>query len=203
MKLYYLPGACSLASHIALREAGETFDLERVDNATKKTEAGADFLAINPKGYVPVLTLDGGDVLTEGAAILQFIADQNPTTGLAPQAGTLERTRLQEHLSYVSSELHKSFSPLFNPASTDSEKAAAKTRVAQKLDQVEQILTDGRNFLLGDHFTVADAYLFVVANWTGPTGIGLDAWPKIAAFQQRVASREAVQAALKAEGLAA
>ena len=203
MKLYYLPGACSLASHIALREAGETFDLERVDNATKKTEAGADFLAINPKGYVPVLTLDGGDVLTEGAAILQFIADQNPTTGLAPQAGTLERTRLQEHLSYVSSELHKSFSPLFNPASTDSEKAAAKTRVAQKLNQVEQILTDGRNFLLGDHFTVADAYLFVVANWTGPTGIGLDAWPKIAAFQQRVASREAVQAALKAEGLAA
>ncbi len=203
MKLYYLPGACSLASHIALREVGAAFDLERVDNATKKTEAGADFLEINPKGYVPVLTLEGGDVLTEGAAILQFIADQNPTTGLAPQAGTLERTRLQEHLSYVSSELHKSFSPLFNPASTEAEKTAAKTRVAQKLDQVEQILADGRSFLLGDQFTVADAYLFVVANWTGPTGIGLDAWPKIAAFQQRVAAREAVQAALKAEGLAA
>lgn len=203
MKLYYLPGACSLASHIALREVGAAFDLERVDNATKKTEAGADFLEINPKGYVPVLTLEGGDVLTEGAAILQFIADQHPKTGLAPQAGTLERTRLQEHLSYVSSELHKSFSPLFNPTSTEAEKTAAKTRVAQKLDQVEQILADGRSFLLGDQFTVADAYLFVVANWTGPTGIGLDAWPNIAAFQQRVAAREAVQAALKAEGLAA
>lgn len=203
MKLYYLPGACSLASHIALREAGASFDLDKLDNATKKTEAGADFLAINPKGYVPVLALNDNDVLTEGAAILQYIADQHPDAGLAPAVGTLERARLQEHLNFVASELHKAFSPLFKPDATEAEKAAAKTRVAQKLDLVEKQLSDGRSYLLGDKFTVADAYLFVVANWTGPTGIGLDTWPHVAAFQQRVGSREAVQAALKAEGLAA
>lgn len=203
MKLYYKPGACSLASHIALREAGADFALERVDTEKQKTEHGTDFSSISPKGYVPALALDNGEVLTEGAAILQFIADRHPQAALAPEAGTLQRARLQEQLNYVASELHKAFGPLFSGSASDSEKSAAKTKVAQKLDLVEQVLADGRRFLLGEDFSVADAYLFVVANWTGPTGISLDAWPHIAAFQQRVSARKAVQQALQAEGLAA
>lgn len=203
MKLYYLPGACSLASHIALREAGVDFDLDKLDKANKKTEGGEDFLALNPKGYVPVLALDSGDMLTEGAAILQYIADQHPEAGLAPAAGTLERFRLNENLTFISAELHKSFSPLFNPAISDAEKEAVVTRIRQKLDQIERQLADGRSYLLGDTFTVADAYLFVVVNWALPTGIGLDAWPHVAAYHRRIAGRETVQAALKAEGLAA
>ncbi|MEQ8353967.1 MAG: glutathione transferase GstA [Kiloniellaceae bacterium] len=203
MKLYYMPGACSLASHIALREAGAAFDLDRVDNASKKSEAGDDFRAINPKGYVPALTLDSGDVLTEGAAILQYIADQHPKAGLAPAAGSLERVRLQEHLNYIASELHKSFSPLFDPATTETEKAAATARVGQKFDLVERQLADGRSYLQGDRFSVADAYLFVVTSWTRHLGIALDAWPKLAAFVDRVAGRAKVQEALKAEGLTA
>ena len=203
MKLYYKPGACSLASHIALREVGETFDLERVDTEQQKTERGVDFSAINPKGYVPALAIDRGAVLTEGAAILQFIADRHPEAALAPQAGTLARARLQEQLNYVASELHKAFGPLFTEASSAEEKTAAKAKVASKIDLVERLLSDGRRYLLGEDFTVADAYLFVVVNWTGPTGIGLDSWPNVAAFQGRVAARKAVQEALKAEGLAA
>lgn len=199
MKLYYLPGSCSLASHIALREVGAAFDLERIDAANKS----ADFLALNPKGYVPALTLDDGDLLTENAAILQFIADTKPAAALAPAAGSRERTRLQEHLNYVGTELHKSFGPLFRADSSEAEKEAAKKKVALKFDYVEKLLSDGRQYLMGDSFSVADIYLFVIANWTGPTGIGLDSWPNIAAFQQRIAGREAVQAALKAEGLAA
>lgn len=203
MKLYYSPGACSLASHITLREAGAAFDLEKVDLKHKKTERDADFTAINPKGYVPTLTLDGGEVLTEGTAILQYIADQHPAAGLAPAAGTLARARLQEQLNYVATEIHKAFSPLFNPATGEAEKTAAKARIAQRLDLVERLLADGRRYLSGDSFSVADAYLFTIVNWTGATGIALDPWPQLAAFQQRVAGREAVQAALKAEGLAA
>jgi len=202
MKLYYLPGACSLASHIALREAGETFDLDKLDKANKKTASGADFLAINPKGYVPALALDDGEVLTENAAILQYIADQHPEKKLAPAAGSLARTRLQEYLNFIGTELHKSFSPLFNPAAGAEMKAAAKQKVTERLGLVEKWLADGRSFLLGDSFSVADTYLFTVANWTGPTGIGLDAWPHLAAYQQRIASRDTVQSALKAEGLA-
>jgi glutathione S-transferase len=203
MKLYYSPGACSLASHITLREAGAAFDLEKVDLKEKKTERDADFSTINPKGYVPALALDGGEMLTEGAAILQFIADQHPAAGLAPAAGTLERARLHEQLNFVASELHKAFSPLFNPAAGDAEKAAAKERVAQKLNLVETLLSDGRSYLLGEKFSVADAYFFVVASWTKHFDIALDSWPHIAALQQRIAARETVQAALKAEGLAA
>jgi len=203
MKLYYSPGACSLASHITLREVGATFDLEKVDVKQKRTERDADFWAINPKGYVPALALDSGEVLTEGAAILQYIADQHPQAGLAPANGGLERARLQEQLNFVAAELHKAFSPLFNPAASESEKAAANKRVGQKLDVVEKQLSDGRSFLLSEDFSVADAYLFVVAGWTKHFGIALDNWPRVAAFQQRVAAREAVQAALKAEGLAA
>jgi glutathione S-transferase len=203
MKLYYLPGACSLASHIALREAGADFELDRFDKASKKTESGVDFLALNPKGYVPALSLDDGDLLTENASVLQFIADAHPSAALAPAAGTRARVRLQEHLNFIATELHKSFSPLFNPESSDEMKAAAKKRVAQRFDLVESQLSDGRPYLLGDTFSVADAYLFTVANWSFPSGIGLDSWPNIAAYHQRVAARDSVQAALKAEGLAA
>ena len=202
MKLYIKPGACSLSPHIVLREAGVDFDLEQVDLATKKTETGADFRAVNPKGYVPALELDDGAVLTEGAAIVQFIADIHPEAGLAPPAGTLERARVQEHLNFVAAELHKSFSPLFSPASSDDAKETARAKVRQRLDDVERMLADGRPYLTGETFTVADAYLFTIASWARPTGIGLDDWPHVAAFVERVGAREAVQAALRAEGLA-
>lgn len=203
MKLYYSPGACSLASHIALREAGAAFDLERVDLKQKKTEHDADFTAINPKGYVPTLALDDGEVLTEGAAILQYIADQHPAAGLAPAAGTLARARLQEQLTFVAAEVHKAFGPLFNPAATDAEKEVAKSRLGLRLGFLDKLLSDGRSYLLGESFSVADAYLFTVASWTKHFGIDLATWPKVAALCQRVAGRAAVQAALKAEGLAA
>ncbi len=202
MKLYYSPGACSLSPHIVLREAGADFELDRVDFATRKTAGGIDFNQINPKGYVPVLQLDNGEVLTEGAAIVQYLADQNPKAGLAPQAGTLERARLQEHLNYIAAEVHKGFSPLFSKDLDDAGREAAKKKLGQRLDYVEKLFSDGRSFLLGNAFSVADAYLFVVLSWTKPTGIGLEKWPYLQAFVGRVAGREAVQAALKAEGLA-
>lgn len=201
MKLYYIPGACSLSPHISLREAGVSFELDKVDAG--KTAGGKDFKTINAKGYVPALQLDSGEVLTEGAAVVQFIADQNPKAGLAPPAGTIARARLQEHLNFIASELHKAFGPLFNPQASEESKKAAPDQVAKRLDYVESLLADGRTFLLGDTFSVADAYLFVVANWTGPTQIGLDRWPKLKAFVARVAERPAVQAAMKAEGLIA
>lgn len=201
MKLYYKPGACSLASHIVLREIGEDFELESVDTNTQKTETGADFAQINPKGYVPVLRLDGGQVITEGAAVLQYLADQHPEAGLAPKPGTLERARLQEHLNFVSSELHKAFGPFFSPSASDEEKQAAKANVGSKMDHLESIFSDGRKYLLGDEFSVSDAYFFVVASWAEPTGIGLDKWPNVAAFSSRVAGREKVQDAMRAEGL--
>lgn len=203
MKLYYAPGACSLSPHISLREAGAAFDLERVDTKTHRTESGADYLVINPKGYVPALQLDGGEVLTEGAAVVQFIADRHPASGLAPANGSLERARLQEHLNFIASELHKAFTPLFDRSAPEAAKQAAPAAVARRLDHVERLLADGRAFLLGERFSVADAYLFTVASWTGPTGIGLDRWPKLAAFVARVAARPSVQAALRAEGLLA
>lgn len=199
MKLYYSPGACSLSPHIVLRELGCDFALERVDTTTKKTETGQNFLSINSKGYVPALQLDNGEVLTEGAAIVQYLADARPDAGLVPAPGTIERARLQEQLNFIASELHKAFSPLFG--GKDSEKPAAIDRVALKLDQVEATLADGRPYLLGDDFTVADAYLFVVSGWTRPTGIGLDRWPNLRAHHQRIAARPNVQAALRAEGL--
>jgi glutathione S-transferase len=203
MKLYYAPGACSLSPHISLREAGVPFDLERVDLASRKTASGEDFSKINPKGYVPALRLDDGEVLTEGAAMVQFIADRSPAAGLAPANGTLERVRLQEHLNFIASELHKAFSPLFTPSTSAEAKQAAMASVARRLDYFERHLGDGRAYLLGERFSVADAYLFTVANWTGPTGIGLDKWPNVAAFVARVAARPSVQAAMRAEGLIA
>lgn len=201
MKLYYMPGACSLSPHISLREAGAPFELDRVDAG--KTESGKDYKTVNAKGYVPALQLDSGEVLTEGAAVVQYIADQHPGTGLAPPSGTLERARLQEHLNFIASELHKAFGPLFDPSASDEAKAAAPAKVAMRLDHIEKALGDGRSYLLGEKFSVADAYLFAVASWTGPTKIGLDRWPKLKAFVARVSERPAVQAAMKAEGLIA
>lgn len=201
MKLYYAPGTCSLSPHIVLRELGHEFELERVDTKTKVTETGANFRDVNPKGYVPALRLDDGELLTEGAAIVQHLADARGARDLAPQPGTLARTRLQEHLNFISAELHKSFGPLFYPNSSEEAKAAAKAKISDRLDYVETVLADGRKYLLGDAFSVADAYLFTVANWTRPTKIPFDRWPRLQAFMERVAARPAVKAAMVAEGL--
>jgi glutathione S-transferase len=203
MKLYYSPGACSLSPHIVLREAGIQHQLERVDIKTKTTETGADFLQANAKGYVPALRLDDGQVLTEGVAIVQYLADMYPDTKLAPKAGTIERARLQEHLNFISSELHKAFAPLFAANNSAEVKAAAVFNVGKKFDLVERHLADGRAYLLGDRFSVADAYLFVVSSWAGHTGIDLAGWPHLAAFAGRVAARPKVQEAMMAEGLLA
>lgn len=203
MKLYYSPGVCSLSPHIVLREAGLQFDLEKVDLATGKTETGKTVVDVHAKGYVPILELDDGETLTEGAAIVQYIADAlAPGKNLAPANGTLARTRVQEHLSFVGAELHKSFTPFFKADSTDAEKQKARAKLDRRLGDIETLLSDGRQYLMGDDFTVADAYLYTVATWTRPTEIGLDAWPNLAAYVDRVAQRPAVQAALKAEGLA-
>ena len=201
MKLYYSPGACSMASHIILREIGKPFELEKVDGATKKTEHGADFRAINSKGAVPVLEISKGEVLTEGAAILQFIADSNGAEELAPKTGTLERARVQEMLNFTASELHKAFGPLFNDKSTEVEKSSALKAVASKFDWLESRLSDGRQFLTGKTFTVADSYAFVVSNWANFKGISLAPWPKLKSFVDRVAARPSVRAAMQAEGL--
>ena len=206
MKLYYAPGACSLSPHIVLREADADFELERVDLATGKTESGADFREINAKGYVPTLQLDDGQVLTEGVAIVQYIADRNGAdsngaNGLAPTPGTLDRARLQEHLNFTATELHKAFGPFFSADASEADKQAAAAKVGKRLDHYESLFADGRAYLLGEGFSVADAYLFTIASWTKPTGIGLDRWPHLAAFSERVAGREKVQDALRAEGL--
>jgi glutathione S-transferase len=203
MKLYYAPGACSLSPHIVLREACIPLELERVDMATKTTGTGDDFLKINAKGYVPALRLDDGQVLTEGVAIVQYLADTHPAAKLAPEAGTIGRARLQEHLNFISSELHQAFGPLFSPALQADARAAATAKVGKRFDLVEQHLADGRAYLLGDAFSVADAYLFVVSSWAGHTGIDLAGWPHLAAFAARVAARPKVREAMVAEGLLA
>jgi glutathione S-transferase len=200
MQLYFAPGACSLASHIALREAGLPFDLKKTDTKTKKVDDGSDYFAVNSKGAVPALRLDDGQVLTEGPAILQYIADQKPESRLAPKAGTLERYRLLEWLNYITSEIHKTFSPMFNPAANDAVKAYATQTLEKKFDWINQQLT-GKQYLTGDQFTIADGYLFVVANWSNFVGIDLGRWPALKAFQDRVAARPKVQEALAAEGL--
>ncbi len=201
MKLYYAPGACSLSPHIALIESGLPFSIERVDFNTRRTETGEDYAAVNVRGYVPALRLDSGDVLTEGAAIVQFIADKAPASGLAPQAGTLERARLQEALNFIASELHKAFSPLFRPATDEQGKQDARKAVALRLGQVEAMLSDGRAYLLGERFSVADGYLFTVVSWSGHAGIALDPWPKLQAFMGRLAQRPSIRQAIAAEGL--
>jgi glutathione S-transferase len=201
MKLFYKPGACSLASHIVLHEIGQAFELEAVDTSEGKPAGGADFLAINPKGYVPALQMDDGGVLTEGPAILQFLSDTAPQAGLAPEAGNLSRAKVLEHLTYVASELHKSFGPLFRSASTDDQKDAARDLVGKKFDHIETLLSDGRDFLVDGAFSIADAHLFTISNWANFTGIDLANWPNLAAYVNRIAARPATQAAMRAEGL--
>ena len=199
MKLYFSPGACSLASHIVLKELGLPFEAVQVDFRTKKTKAGADFNAINPKGYVPALELDGGAVLTEGTAVLQYLADLKPAAGLAPPASSFERYRLQEWLGYINSEIHKNFGPLFNPSSTDAAKEGAKAMLARRLPIVEKAL-EGKDYLMGS-FSVADAYLFTVLSWAGKTGVDLTPFPALAPYLARVGARPAVKAARADEGL--
>lgn len=200
MKLYYLPGACSLSPHIVLRETGLPFDLARVDRASKITSDGENYLTVNPRGYVPTLRLDSGEVLTEAAIIVQYLADQVPAKKLAPPAGTMERYRLQEWLNLVSSEIHKGFSPLFNPAISEPSKAALKERLAQRFGYVNDVLAE-RTYLMGDQFTVADVYFFVMTGWSGRTGIDLDPLPHVRAHYALLRQRPAVQAAIEAEGL--
>jgi glutathione S-transferase len=199
MKLYYAPASCSLAAHIALREAGLDFELVRVD-IRKKTFAGGDFHAVNPLGYVPVLELADGTRLTEVPAVLQFIADRNPECDLAPPYGTLERYQLQSWLAFINSEIHKTWGPLWHKDLPEDQRAKTVERLASRFDHVTRAL-DGRPFLLGERFTVADAYLWVVLNWAGYTHVDLSPWPALQAFHQRVAARPAVHEALVAEHL--
>ncbi len=201
MKLYYMPGACSLASHIALREIGADFSLEKVDVKEQKTESGEDFTAVNPNGYVPALRFDDDDILTEGVAVLQFLGEQNPDAKLLPASGTRERARVNQHLSFIGSELHKAYSPFFANKLEGEARTIAEAKVAKRMGHLETLLADGRNYLTGDQFTIADAYLFVVANWSSLVNIDLDQWPNIASFVKRVAARPTAQAAMKAEGL--
>jgi glutathione S-transferase len=201
MRLYYSPGACSLSPHIVLREAGLKFDLERVDLAAKKVkESGADYLQINPKGQVPVLQLDDGDKLTEGPAIVQYIADQKPESGLAPANGTRPRYHVQEWLNFVTSDLHKVFAPLFRPTTPEEFVKITKETLANKFAYLDQHLAKNQ-YLLGDKFTVADAYCFVVVGWSKYKEIDLGRWPNLKAYMERVAARPKVQEAMKAEGL--
>ena len=200
MKLYFSPGACSLSPRIALLEAGLSFTTKKVDAKTKQLDGGGDFWAINSKGYVPTLELDNGEVLTEGPAIVQYIADQNPASGLAPKAGTMERYRLQEWLNFITSEIHKGFSPLFDPALAPEVKQVFKDKLGKRFDWLTTQLT-GKQYLMGDAFTVADGYLFTVLNWCQWVGIDLAKWPVLKDYQARVSARPKVQDALKAEGL--
>ena len=200
MKLYYSPGACSLSPHIALKEAGLPFDLVRVDLKAKKLEDGSDYNAINPKGQVPALGLDSGDLLTEGAVIVQMIADSAPQKNLAPAHGSNERYKLQEWLNFVASELHKNFSPLFQPALSDDTKAFFKDRLMGKFKYIDQALK-GRDYLMGNHFTVPDAYLFTMLAWADRVGLDISGLPNLVAYKARVAARPKVQEALTAEGL--
>lgn len=199
MKLYYSPGACSLSPHIALAEAGLAYSLEKVDLKAKKTETGADFFAVNPSGYVPALVLDNGEILTEGPAIVQYIADLAPAAKLAPPAASFERVRLQELLNFISTELHKSFSPLFNPAAPEEWKTVTRGLIGRRLDVVERKLA-GRDYLMGE-FSVADGYLFTILGWGRMVGVDVAARPLLAAYMERVKARPAVQRAMREEGL--
>lgn len=200
MKLYYSPGACSLSPHIALREAGLDFTLVRASTKTHQLDDGTDFYRINPLGYVPVLELDGGERLREGPAIVQYIADQAPDKQLAPANGTLARYQLQEWLNFIGTEVHKGFSPLFNPATPADYKAMCKDKLGQRLQWINDQLQDG-GYLMGAQFTVADGYLFTTTNWAKPMGIDLSHLDKLVAYRQRTSERPAVVAAMKAEGL--
>jgi len=200
MKLYYLTGACSLASNIALREAGLKFELVKVDLKTKKASDGLDFLEVNPKGYVPALTLDSGETLTENVAVLQYIADRNPASKLAPAAGTMERDRLIEWLSFINSEIHKNFSPLFRADAPEDMKNFVRTNLANRLNYLESALGT-KSYLMGEQFTIADPYLFTVLGWGKHLGIDISKWPKAQRLCDRVGARPHVIEAMKSEGL--
>ena len=196
--LYYAPGACSLSPNIVLREAGLEFDLKKVSTKTKEMEGGDDFRTVNPLGYVPALRLPDGTVMTEGPVIVQYVADQVPDKHLAPANGTPERYRLQSLLNFIGTELHKSFSPLFNPNLADDAKAVFRTRLLDRFKWVNGQLA-GKDWLLGKQFSVADAYLFTISNWAKPMGIDLSGMEHLVAFRKRMADRPAVQAALASE----
>ena len=200
MKLYFSPGACSLSPHIVLCEAGLSFEPVQVSTKTHTLPDGSDYYKINPKGYVPVLELDNGERLTEGPAIVQYIADQVPAKKLAPANGTFQRSRLQEWLNFITSEIHKTYSPLFNAAVPEEYKAMAKTKLLDRYRWVDEQL-EGRSYLMGDAFSVADPYLFTVTNWAKHVGLDISGFKNLAAYMQRVAARPAVQQAMKAEGL--
>ena len=200
MKLYYSPGACSLSPHIALQEAGLAYTPVLASTKSHKLQDGTDYYTINALGYVPVLELDNGERLREGPAIVQYIADQVPDKQLAPANGTLARYRLQEWLTFIGTELHKGFSPLFNPATPEEYKPMVRERLLQRLQWVDGQLA-GKQYLMGDQFTVADGYLFTVTNWTKPTNLDISGLANLAAYRERVGARPAVQAAMKAEGL--
>jgi glutathione S-transferase len=200
MKLYYFAGACSLSPHIVLLEAALPFTLEKVDRATKKTASGIDYSTINSKGSVPALQLDDGKVLTEGPAVVQYLADLKPESGLAPPAGSFERYQLMEMLNYITSEVHKSFGPLFNKEASAEWKGAAKSALGKKFDWLSAYL-QGKSFLLGNTFTVADAYLFTILNWPAHVGIDLKKWPVLVDYHSRIAQRPKVQQAMREEGL--
>jgi glutathione S-transferase len=201
MKLYYSPGACSLSPHIALREAGLAFEPVLASTKSHKLQDGTDYYGINPLGYVPMLELDDGTRLREGPAIVQYIADLAPTKNLAPANGTMQRYRLQEWLTFIGTEIHKSFSPLFNPGMPEDGKAISKTKLRSRYEWLDRQLAD-KDYLMGDTFSVADGYLFTVTNWAKPTGVDISDLAKLNAWHARVGARPAVQEALKAEGLA-
>ena len=199
MKLFYAPGACSLSSHIALLEAGVPFTTEKVDLRAKTTESGLDYNTINPRGYVPALQLDNGQVLTEGPAIVQYIADQVPAKNLAPANGTMDRYRLQEWLTFIGTELHKGHSPLFAPGTPEDYKPLVRERLQSRFAWIDKQLA-GKDYLMGS-FSVADAYLYTVSRWGQFVGVDTSGLPNLQAFKQRMEARPGVQAALKAEGL--
>lgn len=202
MRLYFIPGACSLASHIILREVGADFRLIRVDGATKLCDDGSDYRRINPNGYVPALRLSGGEILTENPAVLTYLAGLRPELSLGPDEGALALARFNELLAFLSSELHKAFSPFFaQSALKGTAKEAASARLASRIDHIERLLSDGRDYLLPGGFTAADAFAFVILGWTPHTGLSLDRWPAAGRFVERIGQRPCVKAAMAAEGL--
>jgi glutathione S-transferase len=200
MKLYYAPGACSLAPHIVAREAGHTFDLEKVDIPNKKTADGGDYWKINPKGYVPALALDNDQVITEVGVVCQYLADQKPESGLVAKFGTIERYHQMAMLNFAATEVHKQIGALFNPKMTPEMKEVQMATIERRLNPLEKML-DGKPYIMGEQFTVADAYLFTVLNWTKKHSIDVSKWPNIKAYMARVAERPKVQETMKAEGL--
>ncbi len=201
MKLYFSPGACSLASHIVIRELSLPVSLMKVDLSTKKFGNDEDYLVINKKGYVPALEFDDGTLLTEGVAILQFLADQKPEANLAPANGTRERYKLQEWLTFIASEIHKSYSPLFDGSTPEQTRKASLEKLDKRYDYVAEQLAQ-RDFLLGDQFTVADAYLFITMLWADKFSVDLTKWPTLKDYKDRIAGRTSVQEALAAEKIA-